>query len=344
MIRSFILTVILISFFLSYNFTLAQGVPVTASSVDLTSSSDTPLPGQKIIITAKSFSIDINSSTITWTIDGKVSQKGIGLNQLEIIAPPLGKELRVGVSAVTANGITLTNSTIVGSGSVDMIMENNGYTPPFFKGKLPVAYQNNVNIIAIPHLADTKGVEYDPKTLVYQWKKSGRVVEDQSGYGRQVFTLVGDIIPREANISVTVSTRDGTKRTIGYINVSYDSPSLSFYIDSSQYGPLFNSAIGDSVFIGKEKETSILMVPYGFNKPVNGIGNLLLTWMINGYEREELATNESVTLRSPDNTAGRSNIELTIRNKKDILQTASRGFSASFSANGGNTNQSNLSF
>jgi hypothetical protein len=122
------------------------------------------------------------------------------------------------------------------------------------------------------------------------------------------------------------------------------SPSLNFYIDSSQYGPLFNSAVGDNVFIGKEKETSILMVPYGFNKPVNGIGNLLLTWMINGYEREELATNESITLRSPDNTAGKSNIELTIKNKKDILQTASRGFSASFSANGGNTNQSNLSF
>ena len=344
MIRSFILTLILVNFFLSYNFTLAQGVPVTASSVDLTSSSDTPLPGQKIVITAKSFSIDINSSTVTWTIDGKVSQKGIGLNKLEIIAPPLGKEYKIGVSVVTANGINLANSITIGSGSVDMIMESNGYTPPFFKGKLPVAYQNNVNIIAIPHLADTKGVEYDPKTLVYQWKKSGRVVEDQSGYGKQVFTLVGDIIPREANIDVTVSTRDGKKRTIGYINVSYDSPSLNFYIDSSQYGPLFNSALSDNVFIGKEKETSILMVPYGFNKPVNGIGNLLLTWMINGYEREELATNESVTLRSPDNATGKSNIELTIKNKKDILQTASRGFSASFSANGGNTNQSNPSF
>jgi hypothetical protein len=273
-------------------------------------------------------------------VDGKISQKGIGLTNLEIIAPSLGKEYKIGVSAITTNGLTLTNSIVLGSGSVDMIIESSGYIPPFFKGKLPVAYQNNVNIIAIPHIADAKGVEYDPKTLVYQWKKNSRVVEDQSGYGKQTFTLAGDIIPREVLMNVTASTRDGTKRAVGYITVSYDSPSLLFYIDSPQYGPLFNNAIGDNVFIGKEKETSVLMVPYGFNKPVNGIGNLLLTWMINGYEREELATNESVTLRSPGDTAGKSNVELTIKNKKDILQTASRSFSASFSANNVGTTQS----
>jgi len=342
--RFFLLNLFIISFLFTSHFALAQGVPVTASNIDLTSSSNSPVPGQKITITARSFSIDINSSTITWIIDGKVSQKGVGLTKLEISAPSLGKEYKIVVSAVTTNGLSLTNSITVGSGSVDMVTESNGYVPPFFKGKLPVAYQNNVNIIAIPHLADTKGVEYDPKTLVYQWKKGGRVVEDQSGYGKQTFTLVGDIIPREANVNVTISTRDGTKRTTGYITVSYDSPSLNFYVDSSQHGPLFNSAIGDNIFIGKEKETSVLMVPYGFNKPVNGIGNLLLTWMINGYEREELASNESVTLRSPDNTAGRSNLELTIKNSRDILQTVSRGFSASFSANKESSNLPGLSF
>lgn len=342
--RSFILIIILITFLFSSNSTFAQGVPVTASSVDLTSSISNPSPGQKITITARSFSIDINSSMIVWTIDGKVVEKGVGLTKLEIVAPALGKEYKVGISATTENGLTLANSMTVGSGSVDLIMENTGYVPPFFKGKLPLSYQNNLNIIAIPHLADSKGVEYDPKNLIYQWKKNSRVVEDQSGYGKQTFTLIGEILPRETNINVTVSTRDGTKRTTGYVTVSYDSPSLNFYIDNSQYGPLFNKAIGDNIFIGKEKETSVLMVPYGFNKPVNGIGKLLLTWIINGYEREELATNESITLRSPENTAGKSNIELTIKNSKDILQTASRGFSVSFSANKESVNQNSPSF
>jgi hypothetical protein len=338
--RPFLWFLILITFLFSPKLTVAQGIPATAGSIDITSSNDSPVPGQKVTITARSFNIDINSSTIIWTVNGKISQKGIGLTQLELAAPALGKEYKIEVSAITTDGLALTKSIILGSGSVDMIMESNGYIPPFFKGKLPVAYQNNVNIIAVPHIADSKGVEYDPKTLVYQWKKNSRVVEDQSGYGKQTFTLVGDIIPREAAINVTASTRDGTKRAVGYITVSYDSPSLLFYVDSPQYGPLFNSAIGDSVFIGKEKETSVLMVPYGFNKPINGIGNLILTWMINGYEREELATNESVTLRSPGETAGKSNVELTIKNKKDILQTASRGFSASFSANSTGSTQS----
>lgn len=338
MSSSFLKLFIVISLF-GINFAHAQGVPVGANGLTLSISSDNPLPEQNITITAKSYSIDINSATITWTVDGKIAQKGIGLVTLDLKAPTLGKEKRVLVTAISSNGITFSNSVVIGSGSVDLILENNGYTPPFFRGKTPISYQNNVNIIAIPHLADSKGIEYDPKTLVYQWKKNSRVVEDQSGYGKQVYTHIGEIVPREAIINVTVSTRDGLKRTSATVLVEYNSPSLLFYIDDPLYGPLWNMAVGDNVYIGAEKETSILMTPYGFNKPINELGNLLLTWMINGYERPELATNESITLRAPENSSGTSNIELTIKNKKDILQTASAGFSTRFSAQSSTNNQ-----
>jgi hypothetical protein len=171
--------VLFISFFiatsiLGINFTNAQGVPAGVNGLDLSLSTDNPIPEQNITITAKSFSIDINSATLTWIIDGKIIQKGIGMTTLETKAPSLGKENRVLVTAVNSNGISFNSTITISSGSIDLIIENNGYTPATFRGKIPTSYQNNVNIIAYPHLADSKGIEYDPKTLIYQWKKNSR--------------------------------------------------------------------------------------------------------------------------------------------------------------------------
>ncbi len=338
MSRSLIIYLFLVISLINVSQTNAQGMPVGSNSLEITSSNDSPAPGQNITLTVRSYSIDIHSSTVTWLIDGKLAQKGTGLTTLDLNAPPLGKEYRISVSALSTKGVTVSNSFVVGSGSLDIIIEHNGYTPPLFKGKVPISYQNNVKIIAIPHVADSKGVIYDPKTLVYQWKKNSRAVEDQSGYGKQVFTLIGDIVPRANTINVTVSTKDGINRVSGYTIIDYNSPSLSFYIDDPLYGTMLNKSVTETIFIGSEKETSVLMIPYGFTKPINELGNLLLTWMINGYEKPELQTNQSITLRAPENSEGSSNVELTVRNKTDILQSASASFSARFNSRSNTSN------
>lgn len=331
--RSLFFKILITIFILNINLTYAQGIPITGSGVDMLVSTENPNPGQTITITARSYSIDINSSELTWIVDDKIIQKGTGLTKLEIIAPPLGKKKNINLSVISQSGVKLTNSITINSSSVDMIIEHDGYTPASFKGKIPVSYQNNIKIIAIPHLANQNGSEYDPKNLVYQWKKNSRVLEDSSGYGKQTLNLPGDIVPRPVSIEVIISTIDNTQKTIGYASISFASPSIYFYIDSPLYGPLLNSTIKDAVYIGKEKETSIISIPFGFNRPINSLGDLVLTWMINGYERTELEKNETITLRSPENSSGSSNIELTIKNNKQILQGSSASFSAKFSSN-----------
>ncbi|MFA6601427.1 MAG: hypothetical protein WCT02_00995 [Candidatus Paceibacterota bacterium] len=309
----------------------AQGVPVVAGLV-LTASIDNPNPGQKVTVQVQSYSADINSATLTWTLNGKVIQKGVGLTSIDLITPAVGGKLILNVSAVTVDGTNLNSSLTFISGSVDIITENDGYAPPLFKGKLPVSYQNSVRFIAVPHLADSSGKEYDPKTLVYQWKKNNQALQDQSGFNRQYLVLESEIVPRPYSVAVTVSTRDGSVRAAAFATVSFASPSIVFYADDPLYGPLFNYSIRDSIIIGSQRETGVLAVPLGFNKPLSGIGDLGLTWLINGIEHPELTTNQSIILRAPDNTAGTSNITLSVRNNKNILQGADSGFSAIFSS------------
>lgn len=310
----------------------AQGVPSSVGGLELSISSDNPAPGQTVTISAQSYSTDINAATLIWSMSGKAVQQGIGLTSYQVKAPALGKKLTVNVVAVTPEGRRLANSVTMGSGAVDMIAETDGYVPPFFHGKIMPVYQNIVKIVAMPHLANPSGVEYGPKDLVYQWKKDDRVLQDQSGYGKQSISLAGDIVPRPYIVTVKVSNRDGSAQAAGTIRIEMGKPSIGFYVDDPLYGALFNRAVIDSIRIGSEKETDVLAVPFGFNKPAQGLGDLSLIWTLNGLTHEELGSSQSVVLRAPEDTSGSSGIQLEVRNGKQILQGADGAFSAFFTS------------
>jgi len=307
----------------------AQGAPGAIGGIELTTSSDNPAPGQTVTITARSYTINIYSAKIVWTVDGKIVQSGVGMTTFDIKAPELGKKKNVVVTGVSVDGAYVGSSVSIESGSVDMIIESDGYTPPFFQGKLNPAYQNAVKIIAVPHIADSSGIEYDPKTLIYAWKKNDRVLESQSGYGKQSIVLVGDIVPRPYTLDVTVSSKTGAQAQ-GISIIGAQSPSIGFYADDPLYGALFNRGLKNSVYIGSQKEAVVLAVPFGFNKLKSGSNNLSFTWLINNSVHPELTSNESVILRSPEGLAGSSNIELSILNNQKILQGTRAGFSALF--------------
>ncbi len=336
---STILSVFLLSFFL-LSFTVSAQVPVSLGGLDLTVSTENPAPGQTITITAKSYTIDINSAKVSWAVNGVSSKSGTGETKLEINAPELGKTMTIRAMATTPEGRSVVASITVGSGSVDLILEADGHVPPLFKGKVFPVYQNAVKIIAVPHIANANGTEYDPKTLVYQWKKNDRALEDQSGYGKQSITLVGDIVPRPYDITVDVISRDGVAHSQGRTGVVVGEPSIGFYVDDPLYGTLFNKAIGSIIRIGSQKETSILATPFGFNKTADGTGGLEWSWSINNSAHSELSSSQSVILRAPDDTSGSSNIRLEIRNTDKILQGANAGFSAAFSPGKSSTAES----
>lgn len=310
----------------------AQGIPNTVGGLDLTPSISNPAPGQSVKITARSYSVDINSATLTWAADGKTIEKGIGSTVVTVKAPALGKRLTIDVTATTPDGASFNDQLILTSGSIDMIIETDGYKPAMFLGKLPVVYQNAVRIVAVPHIADSSGVESDPKALIYQWEQNGNALEAASGYGKQSITIPGTLIPRPYVISVTALARDGSAQAAGFASVSASSPSVVFYKNDPLYGPLYNNAITGTMYLGSQREAGALAVPYGFNAPASGLGDLALNWSINDRGHPELSANRSVTLRAPDELAGSSNVGLTIVSAKNILQKASASFHAVFSA------------
>lgn len=311
----------------------AQTIPVSVNGLELSVSPQSPAPGQAVTFTAKSYVTDINAATVTWTVNGVRTKSGIGETTFSTKAPALGKTTTVNVTAVSPTGQTFYNNYSLKSGSIDLITESSGYTPPLFRGRLPISYQNMVRVNAIPHMAGSDGVEYSPATLIYKWEKdSGEVLSDQSGYGKQYVELKGAVVPRPYALTVTVSTKDGQFSLEKTVSIVPQAPSIVFYENDQLYGPLYNKALGDNISIGAQKETSVVAVPFGFDKALNTLGNLVLKWVVNGSVRTELSDSNIIVLRTPDGSAGVSGIELTINNNKEILQRSSGNFSATFRA------------
>lgn len=307
-------------------------------NIELLSSVPNPSPNQNITITAKSYAFDINAANIVWLADGKILQRGVGITTVNTKAPALGKTLRISIEAVSSEGFEFSNEILITSGSIDMIVEPQGYVPPMYPGKIPVSYQNQIKVVAVPQLADSSGNILDPKNLIYKWEQNGNVLQNQSGYGRQSITIFADVIPRPIEIVLTVTSRDGTSGTKSLLIINQSSPVINFYENDPTYGPLYNNAIPSTIYLRQRREVGVLAVPFGFNIKADNIGNLITTWLINGRELTDLSSNLAITLRAPEGTSGNSNINLKITNKESILQSAENSFIASFTTGNNRVN------
>lgn len=310
----------------------AQSIPADVGGLSVTASTDNPAPGQEVTLTAESYIINMDSANIVWSAGGQIIASGAGKTSVTVAAPASGKELAISVTATAPNGTSLGGSITLGSGSVDIIVEPDGWTPPLFMGKIPPAYENAVRVVAVPHISDASGREYDPASLVYSWKRNSSVLESGSGYGKQSVVVPGSDLPQPYMISVSVSTRDGTRNVQGFTTVSPAAPSLAFYADDPLYGPEYNAALGNSVYIGGQRELGVIAAPYGFNVPAGGLGGLNLSWLINGAVQPDLSSSDAITLRAPGDTAGSSDVELDLSGTTDILQRAAASFAISFNA------------
>ena len=298
--------------------------PIDGVTID--TSNENPKPGQSVDVYIESYLFDLSSASIVWTVNGKVSNKGVGIKKITIPAPKIGSVTDVSVDIKGSDGREVRKAISVRSGYVELVWESDGYVPPFYKGKTPFSYQNNVKITAIPHLSKSVGSEIDPKTLVYTWKLGGKYIDNGQGYGKQTVTIEYSDLPKTLEITVDVINKEQTLHTIGTMNLTPSEPSLQFYEEDSLYGIFYNKVLPTN-FDMKNIEAKILAIPYGFNLNNQEID---YNWSINNIEQSDLIKNRSIIVRTKGDTSGSSSLFLDIRNQDRILQGARGNFTINF--------------
>lgn len=286
-----------------------------------------PSVGERVFFTAKSVARDLNTTQITWSLDGRVAKQGIGEKNFDFTVGKLGS-----VYSLTVSAGGLSKNIVIRPTEVDLIWETDSYTPPFYKGKALRPFQGNVRFVAIPHFVSSGGVALDAKKLVYTWRNSGVLNPSASGFGRNSLSYSGALISRPLRIEVEVSSQDGGYRGRRVSLVEEVGPSVLLYEDHPLYGTLFGRALAGSDTIelpAGERELKISAVPYFFSAD-RAESKLKYSWSVNGVPLGDIDLKDSATFRQEGSAAGISRIFLSVENSEEFTQNSSSVFNLRF--------------
>jgi hypothetical protein len=319
---------------------LAQPVLADYSIDDLPGLSDpltisvqpeNPAPNTPVTVEVRSFSLNLDASTIAWTINGTSQGSAVGKTKVTSSTGASGSSFTATATVTTPDGKTYRKDFSIKPATVDLIWEARSFVPPFYKGKALLPYQGELDVQAMPALSGS--TVSNPKTLLYTWKSNNEVIGGASGYGKDTLSItLNGIVIQPMVISVVVTDTTNSVVASNQVVITPMNPQITFYADSPLYGRLYNTALSTSYKI-PEKELVLNAVPYYFSTNDNHQFAGDFIWNVNGSN--VVTTNngtERLLIRTPDGVTGNSMISLQTTSSKKLLQSANNQISISYTA------------
>ncbi len=333
--RTFSTFLLLASSLLFPTFSHAQLSPEQAleqltQTVSIKMSPQYPGPNSNVNISIESFSTDLDTSKITWSVGEVVKKSGLGVKDFSLQTGPSGKSITVNISIEPQIGTSFIKTVTIQPGEVDLLWQGKSYTPPFFKGRALWSNQGQIILFAVPHTSSPDGTPLKSSELIYRWSKDGTVISNSSGTGKNSIILTDSVLSLPQTITVEVLSDANTIVGSKSIRLASIAPSVLIYEDSPLYGPLFNREVGDK-FILSSQEVSFSAFPLFFSTLSKSESNISYSWGTNSASEQP---GSRITFRAPETGSGSSNISLKIDNVSKLLQSTQRSFLVQF----GNTN------
>ena len=332
--RKFSIFVLFISSFLLFTgLTHAQVTPgVSTSDISIALSPQFPGPNQSVSATIDSYAVDLNASTITWTVNGKQIAKGQGLKNITFTVGTLGSRTNVTVSIDNA-AVSLQKSFTVSPNSVNIIWEAYTYTPPFFKGKALYTAGSAVKFTAIPSFSGAGS----PANMVYTWTYNDTVLGDASGAGKNTITIPGQLIPRPLNVVVDISDPMSGASGEGSINLNSVNSLVLLYQNDPLYGVEYEHALGQNTPL-TGAEIDLAAVPYYFSVPKAIDPNISYVWSANGQSINGSSPYQAFR-RADGVTSGSSQVSVSVTDPNTLFQAAAANTMINFQNGNSSVNQ-----
>ena len=290
----------------------------TVDPLTLDVSPQYPAPYQTLTITPSSTVFNISSASLTVTVNGATFYKGSGGAAIAVPLSGPGSTTNISVVA-TAAGQTYTKKLSIHPAAVALVVEPVSTTHPFYAGKALVPSQGRVRLIAIADLRSSSGQAISPSNLVYTWSLGAQVLDGDSGIGRSVLDAAAPERYRDADVSVVVSSQDGSLVAKAETTISPVDPITRVYEEDPLLGPLFDTALSNTFKMSSAEDT-FLGVPYYFsNTPT-------LSWSVNGTDS---GTQSDITVRSTGNGSGTATVAFSANDTSSSL-TANSTVSVQF--------------
>ena len=301
---------------------------VSSADILVSVAPENPSPQETVIITLKSYLANLDSVSISWTVNGKTSAVGVGKKTFSVTAPDAGAEMRVSAAIALPDG-SIEKEVVLRPAVMALLWQaNNAYVPPFYKGKALPSIGNEIKIVAMPEIKSSFRT-VNPKSMVYAWKKDYANDSGASGYGKNFYTYANDYLENSNTVSVTASTTDQKYSSAGSLTVGTFEPQILFYRVDPEAGILWESALQSGhQIIGEEIITA---APYFISPKEVRTPSFSWSWSINGtYITVPKFNPNFLPLQAQAGISGTSSIKLEITNKYNLLMSVTKELSVQF--------------
>lgn len=294
----------------------------TAYAADLSISMEpnVPAPYSTVTLTLVSYSMDVNTSNIVWTVQGREVRRGIGEKSITVGLGPAGSRVPVTATVSDTAGNVIKSTITIAPHAVSVLWEAvESYTPPFYEGKALPAEGSKVRVTVLPDA--TTGV------ASYAWFENDTALESASGYGRGSVVVALDPLVDENRITVRVKTIAGNISEKSISLVPRD-VMLMVYPYDDIIGTLFARTFIRRIEVAKD--TTLSLEPFYFS--TKGLeATARYSWYMDGLpvtptEKTLLA------LRPKKGTYGTKDLTITTEQSRRRFQNAETSFQIVFDA------------
>jgi hypothetical protein len=171
---------------------------------------------------------DLSLSNITWTVNGKKADEGIGRINFETNAGKVGKSVVVKVNV--KNDIFDENKEITITPNTTFILHEgvNSYVPPFYKGRALPNKEDFVRMAAIS-FQNSEIADFGIKKNNYKWSVNNEEQKNDFTENQIIHKTQASFVDNSLNIKVRKETLTGQKVSDSVTNILIQSPDPVIY-------------------------------------------------------------------------------------------------------------------
>ncbi len=330
-----LLSVLLCSFVLSFTVALipfyanAQIVPELNNVIVLDVAPTYPRAQERVTLSAKSFSIDLDTSTLSWFINDTLQQQSVGETFFRFTTGKLGSKTKIRIVAQTQDGAVHTEQITIRPTDIDLLWQAHTFAHPFYSGKRIPSVGSSINIEVIPHFIDDTGKRLDESKLIYSWRVDNKALKNASGRGKNTI-MVSQIKPvNSLLVTVEVTSSDNVLFGKRSVSIPIRDNELFVYENNPLLGILFNKAIR-GIYSLTLQETKFIAYPFFMSFSDRNASNINYVWKLNNNPIALGDDRGSITVSHDGTEAGEANISVSINNTEKIFQKSSAEFNIKF--------------
>lgn len=284
-----------------------------------------PLPGENVRVYLTSNLYDLNSYAITWNVDGKTVESGVGTTSINVEAPFIRKDKHVVEVLIRLDGRTVQKVVQVQGRSVVILEQSDNTTFfPGYRGRKVPSREEDLKIVAIPD-------ESFSPTVDYTWDKNYIAgLPSLSGTGKNSIVIPATIFTDISTLGLEVEDLETRRKMRTYKDISFEAQSIGFYGFTAQNNPNFlHQEIGTYELNKRGAVSSLLAYPFGFN--VSLLKKPEINWSLNNELVEQYQNNLIIPLQNEDSeTSGTIDLTVEINRSETLSQLSANGIIISY--------------